>query len=70
MGNCPMMESNTQRKDTRLNFFGRALVFPGEEVADCFQSECKADGDCEGDQKCCSNNCGALVCSPVGMYIV
>lgn len=64
-GVCPQMDSNLQRKDNRLNFFGQAIVFPGEEVADCFTSDCTFDGDCEGDKKCCRNNCGAAVCSPV-----
>ena len=67
-GVCPQMDSNLQRKDNRLNFFGQAIVFPGEEVADCFTSDCTFDGDCEGDKKCCRNNCGAAVCSPVGKF--
>lgn len=62
-GLCPAMELNTMIRDNRLNFFGRALVLPGDETVNCYESECAYDHDCEADKKCCRNNCGASVCT-------
>ena len=61
------MEVNTARRDNRLNFFGKAVVLPGDEEPNCYQSDCSMDHDCEADRKCCRNNCGALVCTAAGI---
>ncbi|XP_065058459.1 uncharacterized protein LOC135686199 isoform X2 [Rhopilema esculentum] len=62
-GLCPAMEVNNARKDNRLDYFGRALILPGHESTNCYESECSYDHECEADKKCCRNNCGALVCT-------
>ena len=67
-GVCPAMELNVASRDNRLNFFGRAVVLPGDESVNCYESECTYDHDCEADRKCCRNHCGASICTEAGKY--
>ncbi|XP_066932628.1 uncharacterized protein [Clytia hemisphaerica] len=63
IGVCPHPTTNFVLKDTRLNFYGLSYILPGDESPPCTMSECQLDTDCHGDHKCCSNHCGAYVCT-------
>jgi len=62
-GVCPHPTANFVVKDTRLNFYGFSYYLPGEENPPCNIHECQYDTDCHGNTMCCSNHCGAFVCT-------
>lgn len=62
-GICPHPTVNYVVKDTRLNFYGLSYFLPGDEHPLCTTQECQYDSDCHSDKKCCSNHCGASVCT-------
>lgn len=62
-GICPDPMVNFAVRDTRLNFYGFQYLLPGDENPPCTETECHYDEDCHGDRKCCSNHCGAQVCT-------
>lgn len=65
-GFCPNPRKNFQIKDNRLNFYGTGYLLPPSDASSrdaCLENECSYDSQCEGDQRCCKNVCGASVCT-------
>lgn len=62
-GVCPHPSANFVVKDKRLNFYGQSFILPGDESPPCNERECVYDNDCHGDTRCCTNHCGAFVCT-------
>lgn len=66
-GLCPNPHKNFQIRDNRLNFYGTGYLLPPSDPMSkesCQENECSFDYQCEGDQRCCKNVCGASVCTP------
>ncbi|KXJ19449.1 AP2-associated protein kinase 1 [Exaiptasia diaphana] len=63
-GLCPNPANNFQVKDVRLNYWGMAVIRESDNPTPrCNEKECDEDSHCDGNRKCCSNYCGAKVCT-------
>ncbi|XP_052276110.1 eppin-like [Dreissena polymorpha] len=62
------MERGGEQATTASQYITKAGECPAvdDDTAGICVEECRADGDCDGAEKCCSNGCGKTCMRPTG----